>query len=336
MKRLSVILLIIACAISCVDRTYDLEGDVDMHATLLPGMTLDLGKEYDISVDTLFSLAGCRSVVADRDGAYRFTIPELRLIDAAFSDKELINGVTIDKSFMIKTHVDMPEILDSEASDFVLDRMLLTFSMNNTSPYSLVVEASVIIGDQTCNVSFTSQPGSAQSHEVSCMLRMNSLSTEFEIADIHIMSSEQSYKGDDSYRVGMKVQPKVPLSFAPGSILQCHFPPEVFTEQVIYEAKSLEFNYVVSNPSPFDLQFIFSVPQKEGIRMVMDRIPAGANNKDIKLSIGCNDYVMDRIDKVNISLQAVNSGDKYGQLRSSGRLKMKLKNVVFPEGIIIR
>lgn len=336
MKRLPIILFTLACVFSCVDKAYDLDGDVDMHATLLPGMTLDVGKELGIPADTLFSLYGYKSVKADERGTYRFMIPELRLVDADFSDKELVNGVTIDKSFIVKTHIDMPEILDSQASDFVLDRMLLMFSMNNPSPYTLVVEASVIIGEQTCNVSFTSLPGSKQSHETSCQLRMDSLPTEFEIADIHIQSSDQTYKGEDSYRIGVKAQPQVPLSFSPGSILNCSFPPQVFMDQIIYEARSLEFNYTVSNPLPFDLQFAFSVPKAEGLRIVMDKIPAGARNLDVRLSIKCDDYILDRKDKLNISLQAVNSGDKYGELKSEGNLKMFLKSVVFPEGIIIR
>lgn len=335
MKRL-VLLFAAVCAISCIDKAYDLDGNVDMHATVLPGMTLDVASELDIPTDTLFSFSGYKSVKPDEGGVYRFIIPELRLVNADFSDKELVNGVTIDKSFIVKTHIDMPEILDSQTSSFVLDRMLLKFGMNNNSPYTLVVEATLIIGEQNCKVSFTSLPGSKQSHETSCKLRMLSLPTEFEIADIHIQSSDQTYKGDGSYRIGIDAQPQVPLSFSPGSILNCNFHPDIFVDQIIYDARNLEFNYVVSNPMPFDLQFVFSMPHSEDFTMVMDKIPAGANNLEVKMFIKSKDYILDRKDKLDISLKAVNSGDEYGELKSGGKLKMNLKNVVFPEGIIIR
>lgn len=336
MKRIFLFATVLLLAVSCVDKKYDLGNGVDWTMTLLPGMTLDQSGESVIPVDSLFALKGCGNVIEDMLGDYVFVMPDMGLVHGSFTDEELQHGVDIGKSYVIKTPVDKPQILDEDYSDFILENLCLLFTFSNPSPYDLEVRARVNLGDQACDVSFIAVHELTQCYDAVCDIQMSSLPTEIEISDIRLCSVQQLTVAPSIYVLDMAVQPMVPLSFAGGSVLNCSFMSFVFADMFKFDGHVMEFNYNASNPCPFDMKLIFHVPEQYGMEISMDEIPAWADKQPVKMTVRCKGSVKDCKENIIVELQAQNSSALYSTLNSTSPLKLTLKNVYFPEGVIIK
>ncbi|MCQ2185692.1 MAG: hypothetical protein MJY92_03085 [Bacteroidales bacterium] len=336
MKKIILIVLTLSAAVSCIDKNYDFRKEVDWSMTLLPGMTLEQSGVSYIPVDSLYALKECRYVMEDERGDFLFMIPDMNLMHASFTDEQLLQGVSLDKSYIIKTPLDIPQILDGDNSDFMLEHLKLLVTFANPSPYDLEVKARVSIADQACDVSFIAVHELTQCYTVVCDMKMDKLPAEIEISNFRLCSTQIFTREPSSYVLDMDVQPQVPLSFAGGSLLGCTFMSFVFSDLFRFDGHVMEFNYSVSNPSVFALKFNFSIPEEYGMEINMDEIPAGAYNYDLKMIVKCKGSVKDCKENLNVSLQALNFSGNYSTLNSGNILVMRLNNVYFPEGVRIR
>lgn len=322
--------------VSCVDRAYDIKEGSDNHLTLFPGMTLDLVKSKSYETDSLFSFRSCRSTRLNDEGKYELLIPEQSLLKCQLTGEQLINGYSPGHNYVIRTHLELPSVLDADVSKYRISGISFAFQFENGSPFELEVGAKVGIGGEERQLSFPVHSSDCGTLKTACPFELESVPDEIVIRELFVKANPGNVEiNESSYLFNLSVQPIIPMTFEAGSTLKCNFEPEAFADDIVYEARTMVFNYKITNQTGFRLKYSFAIPG-EPVEITMDEIPSDAVKYPVKMVVRSSDYIQDKKDKLEVSLEAVNDSGKPVSVKKDATLNVVLSGVTFPDGIILR